>query len=54
MKLSLLNAPYPLKAPSWAPKNEINTPCHNFIRSFTVIPYHSPGEDAAFGPETSS
>ena len=26
----------------------------SFIRSFTVIPYHSPGEDAAFGPETSS
>lgn len=39
MKLSLLNASYPLKAPSWAPKNEINTPCHLFdhLRSFHII-----------------
>ena len=28
MKLSLLNASYPLKAPSWTPQNEINLPCH--------------------------
>ena len=54
MKLSLLNASYPLKAPSWTPQNEINPPCHFNVRSFTVILYHSPGEDAAFGPETSS
>ena len=39
MKLSLLNASYPLKAPSWAPKNEINTPCHllDHLRSFHII-----------------
>ena len=28
MKLSLLNGSYPLKAPSWAPQNEVNPPCH--------------------------
>ena len=40
MKVSLLNASYPLKAPSWAPKNEINPPCHlilDHLRLFYII-----------------
>ena len=40
MKLSLSNASYPSKAPSWTPQNEITPPCHlilDHLRLFYII-----------------